>query len=213
MPTKEDNRRVWGREWKWEGDGDEFHQFATEFGQNYDVWKSALVKEFIDPFFGNATAIAEIGCGHGRWSNYFVGLGKQIFLQDLALECVDYCRKRFGPDAATYITSDGDLSAIPDQGVDFIWSFDVLVHVESADVEQYMKEIGRILKVGGTCVLHHADTNSKGHWRSDMTALLMRDFAHRNGLVVKCQRDSFGDKYQYSVRLAGDVISIIEKFD
>jgi ubiquinone/menaquinone biosynthesis C-methylase UbiE len=213
MPSKVRNLDIWGKEWTWEKDGDEFDQFATLAGKNYSAWKSSLISEFMTPYLTPASTVVEIGCGHGRWSSHLIGEGRKVFLQDITPECVEYCRGKFGPDAATYITSDGDLSQIPDRSVDFVWCFDVFVHVEPNDVEPYVREISRIIKIGGQCVLHHADTDARGHLRSKMTALLMRDFAFRYGLAVECQRDSFGDKHQYSVRLAGDVISVIKKFE
>ena len=211
MPTKEWNVEMWGQNHSWVADGDEFHQFATARGQDYRLWKDGLVREFLLPHVSHSIAALEIGCGHGRWSSFLVGAVRKLYLIDIAPPCIEACRAKFGDGGATYILSGGDLGAIPDASIDFVWSFDVLVHVEPEDINTYVREIDRVLKVGGIAILHHADNHDRGGSRSAMTAGRMRAFAETTRLAVVSQRDSWGDAYQYSVAVHGDVISTLAK--
>jgi ubiquinone/menaquinone biosynthesis C-methylase UbiE len=210
MPTKEENVTIWGETWRWEKDGDEFHQFATSVGQDYGEWKDALIEQFIGPHLGKGEQVLEIGCGHGRWSSLFVNNVDRLYLCDIAEPCLDYCRERFGHNAE-YFWSDGHLNPIGDSSIDLVWCFDVMVHVEPDCICQYVMEIGRILKPGGAAILHHANSNSLGGWRSNITADAMRKFAKMANLECLNQTDSWGKGEQFSVKLHGDVITTLTK--
>jgi ubiquinone/menaquinone biosynthesis C-methylase UbiE len=208
VPTKEQNIEMWGRDWPWDRDGDEFHQFATARGQDYEDWKAAMVGTFLLPYVASDRAVLEIGCGHGRWSSMLAGKVKKLYLCDIAPSCIEFCRRRFG-DAATYILSGGDLGVIPDRSVDVVWCFDVVVHIEPEDVLTYMHEIRRVLRAGGLAVLHHANDDTKGGRRSKMTVAHTREFASISGLTLVEQTDTWGPDRQFSVELHGDIISTL----
>ena len=46
---------------------------------------------------------------------------------------------------------------VPDGSVDFVFSFDVFVHIKREVVEEYLKEFSRVLKVGGRGFIHHSN--------------------------------------------------------
>ena len=56
---------------------------------------------------------------------------RQLHLVDPAAECIEGCRRRFAAEShLTYHVNDGrSLEMIPNQSVDFVFSFDSLVHV------------------------------------------------------------------------------------
>lgn len=208
MPTKTENIEMWDKAWP--TDGDEFHQFATERGQNYSEWKEAFVSTFVLPNVQRNISVLEIGCGRGRWSEFFVGKVRSLVLVDISPVCLEVCKAKFGPDAATYILSGGDLSAIEDKSIDFVWSFDVLVHVDAADVEIYLKELSRIMKPGARAFLHHADDPNFGGWRAkDMSAAKMRRMVESSGLITTCQFDSWGPNSIFSVKHHQDLITLV----
>jgi hypothetical protein len=68
-----------------------------------------------------------------------------------------------------------------------------MVHFDKLVVRDYVAEIARILKPGGSAFLHHSNYGSvapDSDWasnpgtRSDMSAALMRDYATAAGLEV-----------------------------
>jgi SAM-dependent methyltransferase len=46
---------------------------------------------------------------------------------------------------------------LPDDSVDFVFSFDSFVHIDREIVDAYLGEIGRILKPGGKGFIHHSN--------------------------------------------------------
>ena len=63
-----------------------------------------------------------------------------------------------------------DLSGVPDGSVDAIWSFDVFVHINQAEVESYADEFRRIMTPGAIGVIHHGSVGGTlGGWRSNIT--------------------------------------------
>ena len=57
----------------------------------------------------------------------------------------------------------------PDASIDRIWSFDVFVHIQAIDIEAYVAQFARILRPGGTALIHHSKSGTFARgWRSDM---------------------------------------------
>jgi hypothetical protein len=46
---------------------------------------------------------------------------------------------------------------VPDGSADFIFSFDVFVHIKRDVVEEYLREFARTMKVGGRGFIHHSN--------------------------------------------------------
>ena len=56
------------------------------------------------------------------------------------------------------ILNDGrSLSMIPDASVDFVFSFDSFVHPDRDVVEEYLRQLGTKLKIGGKGFIHHSN--------------------------------------------------------
>ena len=104
----------------------------------------------------------------------------------------------------------------PDASIDRIWSFDVFVHIQAVDIEAYVAQFPRILRSGGTALIHHSKSGTFARgWRSDMTEARMREICARNGLTILAQRDSWDDGrvliYGEPGRPSPDVISIVSR--
>src|SRR5204863_5268355 len=76
-----------------------------------------------------ANTILEIASGFGRWSYYLKQHCHYLHLLEPDAQCMDACRQRFGADPkVSYHVNDGrSLEMIPDETIDFIFSFDSLV--------------------------------------------------------------------------------------
>jgi SAM-dependent methyltransferase len=109
--------------------------------------------------FVPAGRIVEIAPGHGRWTQYLEKLADHIDIVDLSPTCIDACRERFA--SATHIgyhVNDGtSLDFAADRSVDFVFSFDSLVHVEMDVMRAYIGEIARTLTDDGVAFLHHSN--------------------------------------------------------
>ena len=103
--------------------------------------------------------ILEIACGCGHWTQYLKDLCKHLTVVDLSEECIRTCQQRFAEDSnIEYHVNDGkSLAMIPDSSIDFVFSFDALVHVNDSVIEAYLSQLPRILNKDGVAFIHHSN--------------------------------------------------------
>lgn len=147
--------------------------------------------------------VLEIGSGFGRWSYYLKQHCEHLHLVDPDQQCMDACRRRFGSDPKlSYHLNQGDsLATIANGSVDFVFSFDSLVHVRPQTIETYLSQLTAKLTPNGFGFLHHSNLGEfasslfrrtrKGKIRAadhqrdpEMTAKLFRESCERHNL--KC---------------------------
>jgi hypothetical protein len=56
------------------------------------------------------------------------------------------------------------LDMIEDESIDFVFSFDSLVHADSGTVRSYMLQIARKLRFSGTGFIHHSNLGAYKRW-------------------------------------------------
>jgi len=94
----------------------------------------------------------EIGCGPGRLMKPFSRRFAEIQGVDVSDEMIRLARERLRdvPNAHVHATDGASLSLFADSYFDFIYSYAVFQHIPSREVvEEYMREIRRVLKPGG----------------------------------------------------------------
>jgi ubiquinone/menaquinone biosynthesis C-methylase UbiE len=236
----ENNRKVWDIEYSWPNDGDEWDGQAARCDQPYDAWKESLIGTFISPSVTPATTVLEIGAGHGRWSKEIADRCERLILIDLSPNCIAFCRRLFlDKENVTCLVNNGrTLEGVPDDCIDFVWSYDSFVHMTPDVIESYLAEIQRVLRQNGQAIIHHAGRRhlflwlrflrkfgrigsgvyklltmgqfgNKDGWRSDVSGHLFRKLAMRHGLVVKDQLTHWGKNQEYGVPRFHDAISLL----
>lgn len=147
------------------------------------------------------TSTLELACGHGRNTEFLRRYTKSIDLVDVNQTCIDACKRRFGSQkdgcAFRYHVTTGNSLPVANDSVSFVYTWDSMVHFDKLVVRDYVDEVFRVLKPGGSAFLHHSNygtvapdsswTKNHGN-RSDMTAELMRGYAQDVGLTIKFQR-------------------------
>jgi ubiquinone/menaquinone biosynthesis C-methylase UbiE len=199
------NYQTW-QNWNWERGGEEW-TVSPE-------WKRSLIKEIMLKYIEPEKSVLEIGPGAGRWTESLQKIAMSLILVDLSDKCIDFCKQRFHHcDNIQYFVNNGaSLDFIQDETVDFIWSFDVFVHINPSDTEKYIKEFSRILVSGGRGIIHHpAEGGQHGGARSKITAELFSDMLKRYGLALVAQFDSWGEKGEFDVRFHHDTVTVFEK--
>lgn len=113
-----------------------------------------------------ASTILEIAPGFGRWTQFLKEWCQELIVVDLSTQCIEACRKRFaGCSRITYHVNDGQsLAMIADHSVDFIFSFDSLVHADETVMTAYVSQLDRILKKDGVAFLHHSNLGEYAHF-------------------------------------------------
>jgi SAM-dependent methyltransferase len=161
-------------------------------------WERTILPIIKDEDF---TSTLELACGHGRNTEFLRRYAKSIDLVDVNQTCIDACEKRFGSEKDScifrYHVTTGNSLPVPSSSISFIYTWDSMVHFDKLVVRDYVHDVFRALKPGGSAFLHHSNygtvapdsswTKNHGN-RSDMTAELMREYAEEAGLKIKFQR-------------------------
>ena len=208
--TIENNYKRW-ESYCWEKGGNEW-DFSLE-------WKQSLINDIMLKHFTPGSTILEIGPGAGRWTEPLQKMADRLIIVDLSPKCIEICKKRFrNYDNIEYLINQGtNLDFIPDQSVDFIWSFAVFTHLSPKDTDRYLGEINRILKIGGIGIISHPKNGGlHGGWRSSVTDKLFNELLKINGLKLIKQIAYWGKKEKYYVQITeqgqiNDILSIFRK--
>lgn len=95
----------------------------------------------------------EIGCGIGRMTHGFAQIVGEIHALDVSGEMVRQGRRNLAafPNAHLYETAGTDLGLFQDGSFDLCFSYIVFQHIpDPAITLSYIREMGRVLKPGGT---------------------------------------------------------------
>jgi SAM-dependent methyltransferase len=154
MPPVEWNRFYWdsGTSWVDRGEG-----WSGSWGTSEMQWYGSIFPRIHRHL--RAGTILEIACGYGRWTHFLREHCDRLIGVDLVAKCIEACRQRFA-DAShlSFVQNDGrSLDFIADGSVDFVFSFDSLVHVNATVMQAYLSQFPRILRPGGTAFLHHSN--------------------------------------------------------
>ena len=175
--TVEHNRKLW-ESYDWSNSGEEWtHEAKTYRGLEPNAWKTSLIDGMMLKYIKKGSIILEIGPGAGRWSEILQGLAIRLVLADISKKCLDICRKRFkNYEHVEYYLVERGLGFIPDSTIDYIWSYDVFVHINPSDIEAYIIDFERILKPGGYAIIHHS-----GQYSSEKNAREVGFRSHMDG--------------------------------
>jgi hypothetical protein len=157
MPSLEWNEREWGSLYHWPFHGAEWSEV---WGGVESQWVATILPRIRS--FLPASTLLEIAPGYGRWSNYLFPWCNNYIGVDLAPACVNACSERFQTiEHAHFFVNDGrSLPMIEDRSVDFVFSFDSLVHVEAEVIDSYLSELSRVMSPSAICFLHHSNLGS-----------------------------------------------------
>jgi ubiquinone/menaquinone biosynthesis C-methylase UbiE len=201
--TVEQNRSLWDN-YDWSDRGEEWTRDAARPRQ----WKNDLLEKMMFRYFKPNSVILEIGPGAGRWTEYLLKIAKRLILVDITPKCIEMCRERFsGHSNIEFHLIKDNIDFLPDNSVDFVWSYDVFVHINPSDTDRYVQNIRRILKPRGIAIIHHStseydtEENAVKGFRSRMTAEKFTEVVFTNGMYMLEQNRDL-------VHKNGDIISV-----
>ena len=163
VPTIAENHEFWNDRFAWsQHRGD---VWSREWGGPENQWNWCLYPRIRQHL--PAETVLEIGPGQGRWTHFLRAYCEHLIVADISERCIEVCRQRFGDSGLEYHVSDGrTLGFQADCSVDFVFSFESLIHTELDDLTSYLEEVQRVLKPGGTAFLHHSNLGAyKGYYR------------------------------------------------
>ncbi len=208
--TIEENRRAWNN-YDWSQGGDEWTLDVKKYKeQDPNKWKTTLVNEMIFGYLKKNLTILEIGPGGGRWTEIFQPFAKKLILCDISKNCIDICKKRFkSKNNIEYYLINERLDFIEKESIDYLWSYDVFVHINPTDIEKYIYDISKFLKPGGYAVIHHSGSYSNYKlknegWRAYLGSKSFAKFVTTCDMIIIQQNEILP-------QLTGDVITVFKK--
>lgn len=154
----------WDESYSW-FDGGEY--WSKAWGSSHMQWYGSLLPR-IGTFVPTDT-ILEIAPGYGRWTAFLKDLCKRLIVVDFSQKCIDACRQRFADSShiAYFVNNGRSLEMVADGSIDFVFSFDSLVHAEDVEIEAYISELAKKLRPNGAAFLHHSNLGEY-IWRNKM---------------------------------------------
>ena len=179
------SNRIFWTIYNWPNDG---HEWSEPWGGTARLFNVTIFPR-IERFLPTNT-ILEIGCGHGRCSAKLIGKCNKFIGVDIIPACIEFCARNYG--SSQFILADGKTLPVDSKSVDFVFSWDSLVHCDREVVGSYLKEIQRVLIRNGAGFIHHSNLNHRkaddAHWRaSDMSSEIFIGLCAEAGLSVAGQ--------------------------
>ena len=193
MSTIEENLAGW-TVYDWSRQGEEW---SDSWNGTEHLWWGTLYPRLMG-FLPASTAL-EIAPGFGRITRFLKSHCRRLIGVDLTPRCVEACRRRFrdDPHVEFHVNDGRSLDAVADGSIDFVFSFDSLVHAEADVLRSYIRELGRKLSPAGTGFLHHSNLGAfldpetgelpfpPPHERAaSMSAQIFRQYCEESG--VRC---------------------------
>lgn len=178
MPSLDENRDVWDQTYDWSSSGDEW---SRAWGSAEAQWWGAIFPRI--RYALPAKRILEIAPGFGRWSQFLADQCEELVVVDLSSRCIDACRERFVDRTnITFHLNDGrSLDMVQNDSLDFVFSFDSLVHASTDVIETYLRQLRWKLRPGARGFVHHSNRGSYRRYYS-VTERIPRPL---HGLLVK----------------------------
>jgi len=216
MANIEQNKELWGETYDWCKDGDEWSDLWGGADMQWHASILPRIQQFVPT--GN---MLEIAPGFGRWTHWLLKLSDHLVVVDLAEKCIEHCKKRFSSEKhVDYFVNDGtSLDMVKENSLDFVFSYDSLVHAEADVMHEYICQLSGKLSSNGVAFLHHSNigeykdqaaelvSNGKDHGRAfSVTAELIRKEIERAGLACISQ-----EVFNWGGALMTDCITVFTK--
>lgn len=142
--------------------------------------------------------VLEIAAGYGRNTAKLADIAEEIWVTDVNASCIAACEKRFvdwtGSCRLHFVQTDGlGFRGVPEGRIDFIYSWDSMVHFTPEVLRQNIFSASRLLVPGGRGFIHHANLpphraqaywkNNPG-WRSAVDAPMVAGFLQEASLKI-----------------------------
>ena len=175
VPSQYDNL-AWNRKF-WESFSCHWDKTTAELGRGAersdlevlgDEWGNpaalkTIFDEFLFPHIDREAAVAEIGVGGGRIARQVAPKVRRFYGYDISPRMIARTREVLGDTGELRVVSAPALP-LPDGSLDFVYSYDVFVHLDLHTQWAYMKEIKRCLRAGGRAFLHTSNLSAPKGW-------------------------------------------------
>lgn len=197
-------------------------RLGDEWGTKDDV--NNIIEEYIFPYINKGSIAGEIGVGGGRIASKVVGKVNHLYCFDVSAEMIEKAKSALqGTNFSNYTCILLDRCTLPEsftEKFDFIYSFDVFVHLDLHNMWSYFKEINRVLKCKGKAFLHTSNLGAPGGWdrfsKQDAYSVEGHYYISPEIIYILSKRSNFriikkSDISQENLYLHRDYLFILEK--
>ena len=103
--------------------------------------------------FSRNSIVLDIGCGSGYGDDILASTASAVIALDIDKSIIKYANSKYNNEKIYFIAGDGCSLPFREKIVDLVVSFQVIEHIEPVKVLQYLKEIRRVLKNNGMCII------------------------------------------------------------
>jgi enamine deaminase RidA (YjgF/YER057c/UK114 family) len=134
--------------------------YGLEWGDPDRVEPLKFIRErYLTPYVNPEHTAVEIGPGGGRWTRYMLGF-KRLYVVDYYPQLLEELQRTLQQPNLTIIKNNGtDFPGIPDESVDFVFTFGTFVHLDAPLIESYLDNLKRIVRPNANLVIHYSDKN------------------------------------------------------
>lgn len=138
---------------------------GDEWGRSSDI--EEIVAHYIYPFVCPESVVGEIGSGGGRIALRVAPRVGQFYCFDISSEMLKKAKAALGASAnATYVLLKETVLPSNLKGqLDFIYAFDVFVHLDLHTLWKYFQQIAGVLKSGGKAFIHTTNLRAPDGWK------------------------------------------------
>jgi SAM-dependent methyltransferase len=116
-----------------------------------------VLNHFITPYVKPETKVLEIGPGGGRWTRFFRHADHVTVVDPFEVMLEETKTVFEGKNLTTIQNSGTDFPGVPERSIDFIFTFDVFVHLDVPIIKQYLINAKKILHDYGVMFVHYGD--------------------------------------------------------
>lgn len=126
-----------------------------------------LVVEMISSYIGPDKDVIELGCGGGKFSQRIAPKCRSLLCTDISPEMIAHARNGLSErgvsgNVSFQLLNGTDFAGIDSGRADFIFSYDVLLHLQPQNVFSYLLDARRVLRDDGVFMLHQINLASVG---------------------------------------------------
>jgi SAM-dependent methyltransferase len=136
---------------------------GDEWGRTADVER--IIVDYVLPYIDQSSVVAEIGVGGGRIAGKVAGKCRRLRCFDISPNMLQRAKAHLAEQTNVSFTL-LERAELPSEAesFDFVYSFDVFVHLDVHTMWKYFREFRRALKTGGHAFVHTTNLRAPGGW-------------------------------------------------
>ena len=157
-----------GDEWTVEVENSGQNAYGLDHAPSSINFDQYISEQLLIPYLpSNPAEGLEIGPGGGRLTALLLKTTRTLHVAEPSKSMIQHLKNRFGNlSALQYHQTDGKtLPALRPESLDYVVSFDVFVHFEPRLIYWYLSQIQKLLKPGGTGIIHYSNVLTMPGWQ------------------------------------------------